>query len=126
MVAWWKKMFLTFGLLAAWLCGLIFIDGYGYASQYFWLSISALAIGFAAAPFWRFRYSSWYWPTIAGLILTHLVALYLQRSLAAYPELPPKGAVLGMLLIDCMASWGVMVAACWIITRRFPWQLSNQ
>lgn len=126
MMAWWKKMLLTFGLFAIWFCGLIFVGGYGYASQYFWSSGSALAIGFSVAPFWRLRYSSWYWPTIAGLTLIHLAALYLQGTFIAHPELPPKGVVVGMLLIDCMASWSIIVAACWMTTRRFPWQLSDQ
>jgi len=32
-MAWWKKMILTLGLLAAWFCGLIVVGSYGYASQ---------------------------------------------------------------------------------------------
>jgi len=89
-MAWWKKALLTLGLLAAWLCGLIFAGNYGYASQYFWLSGSALAIGFAVAPFWRFRSSNWYWPTAVVLALVHLAALYLERTFVAHRELPAK------------------------------------
>lgn len=125
-MAWWKKMLLTFGLLAVWLCGLIFVGSYGYQSQYFWLSGSVLAIGFAVAPFWRFRSSSWYWPTIIILGLIHLAALYFERTFVGHRELPPKGLVQGMLVIDCMASWSIMVGICWMTTRRFPWQLSDR
>ena len=125
-MAWWKKALLALSLLAIWFCGLIILGSYGYEGQYFWLSCSALATGFAVAPFWRLRYSNWYWPTIAVLGLLHVAALYFERALAGRSELPPKGVVQIMLLIDCMASWSIMVAVCWIMTRRFPWQLSDQ
>jgi hypothetical protein len=125
-MAWWKKALLTLGLLAAWLCGLIFVGSYGYASQYFWLSGSVLAIGVAVAPFWRFRSSNWYWPAVAVLGLIHLAALYFERHFVGHRELPPKVLVQGMLVIDCMASWGIMVGVCWMTTRRFPWQLSDR
>lgn len=123
---WWKKALLTLGLLMVWLCGLIFIGSYGYASQYFWLSGGVLAIGVAVAPFWRLRSSTWYWPTVVVLGFIHLAALYLERTFIGQRDLPAKGLVQGMLVIDCMASWSIMVGVCWMITRRFPWQLSDQ
>jgi len=125
-MAWRKKALLTLGLLAIWSCGLIFVGSYGYESQYFWISCSALAIGVAVAPFWRLRSSSWYWLTIAFLGLVHVAALYLERAFVGHRHLPPKGMVQGMLVIDCMASWSIMVGVCWVVTRRFPWQLSDQ
>jgi hypothetical protein len=125
-MVWWKKALLTLSLFAAWMCGLIFVGSYGYASQYFWLSGSLLAIGVAVAPFWRFRSSDWYWPTVVVLGLIHLAALYFERSFVGHRDLPPKGLVQGMLVIDCMASWSIMVGVCWMTTRRFPWQLSDE
>ena len=125
-MAWWKKALFTLSLFSAWMCGLIFVGSYGYASQYFWLSGSLLAIGFAVAPFWRLRSSDWYWPTVVGLVLIHLAALYFERDFVGHRDLPSRGLVQGMLVIDCMASWSIMVGACWITTRRFPWRLSDQ
>ena len=125
-MAWWKKaLLLRAGLPAVWVCGLNFAGSYGYPSQYFWLSASIAAIGFAVAPFWRFRSSNWYWPTIAAVGLIHLTALYFERQFIGRRELPPKGLFLGMLVIDCMAIWGIMVGVCWVTTRRFPWQLPD-
>lgn len=125
-MAWWKKVLLTLGLLAAWLGGMIFAGSLDYASQYFWFSCSGLAIGFAVAPFWRFRSANWYWATVIVLGVFHLAALYFERTFVGHRDLPAKGLVQGMLLIDCMASWSIMVGACWMATRRFPWQLSDQ
>ena len=125
-MVWWKKALLTLGLIAIWLCGLILVGSYGYEGQYFWFSFNALAISFAVAPFWRLRSSNWYWPTIAALGLVHIATLYFERTFVGHRELPSKGLVQGMLVIDCMASWSIMVGVCWIITRRFPWQLSDQ
>ncbi|MGI4881512.1 MAG: hypothetical protein ACRYG4_28960 [Janthinobacterium lividum] len=125
-MAWWKKALVTLGLFTAWFCGLFVVGSYGYSSQYFWLSISVLAIGGAVAPFWRFRSSNWYWPTIVALGLIHLAALYFERTFVGHRELPPKGLVQGMTVIDCMASWSMMVGVCWITTRRFPWDLPDQ
>lgn len=119
-------MLLTLGLLVVWLCGLIFVGPYGYASQYFWLSGSALAIGVAVAPFWRFRSSSWYWPTILVFGLIHLASLYLGRNFVGQRDLPPKGLVQGMFVIDCVAGRSIMVGVCWMTTSRFPWQLSDR
>ena len=42
-------MLMTLGLFAVWSCGMIFVGIYDYASQYFWLSGSVLAISFAVA-----------------------------------------------------------------------------
>jgi hypothetical protein len=125
-MAWWKKALLTLGSLVVWSCGLIFVGSYGYESQYFWLSGSALAIGFAVAPFWRLRFANWYWPTVVGLGLFHLAALYFEPTFVGHRELPTKVVVQGMLVIDCMVSWGIMVSICRMTTRRFPWQLSDQ
>lgn len=125
-MAWWKKALLTLGLLAAWSCGLVVVGSYGYESQYFWLSGSALAIGVAVAPFWRFRSSNWCWPTVVALGFIHLAALYFERTFVGHRELPPKGVIQGMLVINCMVSWSMMVGICWMATRRFPWQSSDQ
>jgi hypothetical protein len=125
-MAWWKKALATLSLLAIWSCGLILIGGYGYESQYFWFSGCALSIGVAAAPFWYLRSSSWYWPTIAVLALIHLGFLYFERQFISNRDLPSKGLVQGMFVIDCMASWGIMVAVCRIVTQRFPWRLSDE
>lgn len=92
----------------------------------FWLSGGVLAIGVAVAPLWRFQSSNWYWPTVVVLGLVHLVVLYLERTFVGHRELPQKGLVQGILVVDCMASWTIMVGVCWMANRRFPWQLSDQ
>jgi len=125
-MTWWKKVLLALCFFVAWFCGLILVGSYGYPSQYFWLTGSAFAIAVAVAPFWRFRSSNWYLPTIVILGLIHLVALHVERTLVGHRDLPPKGVIQGILVIDIMASWGVMVGICRISTGRFPWQLSDQ
>ena len=125
-MSWWKRALLTIGLFALWLCGLIVVGGHGYPSQYFWLSGSAVAIGFAVAPFWRFRASGWYWPTVAFLGAANLAALLIERAYISNPTLPAKGVVQGLIILDVMASWAVMVGICYLIKGRFPWQLTDQ
>ncbi|MEI6484679.1 MAG: hypothetical protein WCO11_00270 [Sphingomonadales bacterium] len=126
MMAWWKKMLLAFGLFFIWICGLIFIGSYGYTSQYFWVTGSVFAVTFGVSPFWRFRYSNWFWPTVFGLGLAHFFLLYLARDFVGERELPSKAMVQGLALIDIVASWSMMVGTCWISTRRLPWQQADQ
>jgi len=125
-MAWWKKALITLSLLAIWSCGLIFFGGYGYESQYFWFSGCVLSIRVAVAPFWHLRSSSWYWPTIAVLVVVHVGLLFFERRFIGNRNLPAKGLVQGIFVIDCMTSWGVMVAVCRVITQRFPWRLSDR
>lgn len=121
-MSWWKKMLITFGLFAVWFCGLIIVGGWGFPSQYFWTSGTFLAVGFAVAPFWRFRKSIWFWSTTMSLEVANLAFLYVERDNVANPDLPSKGIVQGLLLLDVMGSWGIMVGVCWLISRKFPWQ----
>ena len=104
-----------------WMVGLFVVGGWGYASQYFWASGCALAIGFAVAPFWRLRASIWYWPTVALLIFANLVMLYARRDYIAYRDLPSKGALEALFVVDCMACWLMMVGIAYLAERKFPW-----
>lgn len=122
----WKKALLALGLIALWACGLVVVGNQGYPSQYFWGSVAVTAIGFAVAPFWRLRASIWYWPAVALLGIANLAALYIERAYVSDPELPSKGVVQAILVVDCMASWSFMVIVCWLFSRRFPWQLPEQ
>ena len=123
---WWKKLLLVFGLFVLWFCGLIFVDGLGYPSQYFWVTGSMGAICFGVAPFWRLRTSIWYWPTVVLLIVANLATLYVEWTFISHPDLPSKGIVQTLFLLDCIASWGFMVGVCWLISRKFPWQFTDQ
>lgn len=123
---WWKRPLLALGLSALWFCGLVVVGGRGYPSEYFWLSVSALAVGFAVAPFWRFRASAWYWPTVAFLGAAHLAALAIERAYISNPTLPAKGVFLGLFVLDVMASWGVMVGVCYLLKGQFPWEMADQ
>jgi len=123
---WWKKIVITFGLFAAWFCGLIAFGERDYGSQYFWVSGCAMAIGFAVAPLWRFRSTGWYWPTVVSLGIAHLAALYSQPDFTSNPDLPAKGVVQGLFVLDCLASWAVMVAVCYFFVRKFPWQVPSE
>ncbi len=123
---WWQRMLLTFGLIILWAISLFIVGDWGFASQYFWFSACVAAIGFAVAPFWRLKASSWYWLTILFLAVSHLVALYFERSFIAEPHLPPKGIFQMLFLADVMASWAVMVGICWTVTRQFPWNITEE
>lgn len=125
-MSWWKKMLISFGLFAVWLCGLIIVGGWGYPSQYFWTSGTLFAVGFGVAPFWRLRSSVWFWPTAVVIEVANLAMLYADRNIVANPDLPSKGIFEGLFLIDCLGSWGVMVCVCWLFTRQFPWQLADE
>jgi hypothetical protein len=122
----WKKALVGFGSFIIWFFGLITAGEQGYASQYFWVSGCALAIGFAVAPFWRLRRSSWYWWTITAITTANLSVVYIMRARAAVVALPSKGTVQLMLLIDCLACWAVMVGVCYVIYRQFPWQMTSE
>jgi hypothetical protein len=122
----WKKALVGFGSFIIWFFGLIIVGDQGYASQYFWVSGCALAIGFAVAPFWRLRRSSWYWWTIATITIANLSVIYLMRARAAVAALPSKGTVQLMLLVDCLVCWAVMVGVCYAIYRQFPWQMTDE
>ena len=95
--------------------------GWSYSSQYFWASLCVASVGFAVAPFWRLRASIWYWPTVALLVLINLAALYLKRDFVALSDLPSKGAVQGLFVLDCMACWSLMVGVAYLFDRKFPW-----
>jgi hypothetical protein len=89
--------------------GLILVGGWGYPSHYFWGSGCLLSIGTAIAPFWRFRRSVWYWPSVTILIIINLAMLYGNEDYIAHRDLPSKGAVAGLFVLDCMACWLLMV-----------------
>ena len=123
---WWKKAVLSLCLFALWFCGLIVVGGKGYPSQYFWLSGSAFSICLAVAPLWRFRASVWYWSTVAFLIATNLATIYFARDYISNPDLPAKGVVQGLGVLDCMASWVVMVGVCYLVKGQFPWRVTDE
>ncbi|WP_277981521.1 hypothetical protein [Sphingomonas phyllosphaerae] len=112
-----------FGTFMTWFFGLIIVGEEGYASQYFWVSGCAFAVGSAVAPFWRLRRLAWYWCTIAFLTAANLSAVYVLRERAAEAALPSKGIVQLMLVFDGLVCWVVMVGVCFAIYRRFPWQM---
>ena len=118
-----KKALVGLSSFIIWFFGLIIVGEEGYASQYFWVSGCALAIGFAVAPFWRLRRLAWYWCTIAALAVANLSAVYIMRARAAEATLPSKGTVQLMLVLDGLACWAVMIGVCYAIHRRFPWQM---
>lgn len=118
-----KKALVGLGSFIVWFLGMIIVGEDGYASQYFWVSGCALAIGFAVAPFWRLRRSAWYWCTIAALTAANLSVVYVMRAQAAEATLPSKGMVQLLLLFDIMMCWFVMIRVCYAIHRRFPWQM---
>ena len=120
-MVWWKKAFLLIVAFVAWFSGLIVVGGWGYPSQYFWFSESILAIGCAVAPFWRRRGSTWYWPSVGLITIINLAVMYVERDYVAQRDLPAKGVVEGLLLLDCMASWLLMVGLAYLVDRRFPW-----
>lgn len=117
----WKKFFLFLICFAFWMVGLVVVGNWGYAGQYFWSSGSALCVGFAVAPFWHRRSSRWYWPTVVFLILANFVVLYFERNLIAYRNLPAKGIVQGIFVVDCMTCWALMVGIAYLCERKFPW-----
>lgn len=125
-VAWWKKAFLSLGFFVVWFFGLIVVGGQGYPSQYFWASGAVVAIAFAVAPFWRLRSLRWYWPTITLLVVSNLALLYLEGSAVGNRDLPAKGIVQLLFVLDCLTCWGVMVCVCWLSCRQYPWQLLDQ
>lgn len=120
-MVWWKKALLVIVALVAWFSGFIVVGGWGYPSQYFWFSASILAIGFAAAPFWRRRGSIWYWPSVALMVVINLALMYVERDYVTQRDLPAKGVVQGLLILDCMACWFLMVGLAYLTDRRFPW-----
>ncbi|MEG3155309.1 hypothetical protein [Sphingomonas sp. RB1R13] len=121
-MAGWKKPLLLIAAFVSWFSGLILAGGWGYPSQYFWFSASILAIAIAVAPFWRRRGSTWYWPSVALITGINLTLMYLKRDDLAQRDLPAKGIVQGLLVLDCMASWLLMVALAYLADRRFAWQ----
>jgi len=121
-MSWWKKAMLVLVGFVMWMLGLILVGGWGYARQYFWASECAVAIGFAVAPFWRRRRSVWYWPTVGLLIVIHLAIIYVNRDFVAVGDLPSKGAVQGLLVLDCLACWLLMVGIAYLSDRKFPWR----
>jgi hypothetical protein len=120
-LAWWKKALLILIGIVTWGFGLFVVGGWGYAGEFFWCSLSAIAIGFAVAPFWRHRRSIWYWPTVVILIVINLAVMYVERRHIFLDDLPSKGIVQGLVVLDCMACWGLMVGTAYLFDRRFPW-----
>lgn len=123
---WWKKLLLGFGLFAVWFTGLFVVGGWGYPSQYFWTTGTLIPLTAAIAPFWKLRGSSWFWPTTVLIEMSNLALLWVERGFVANPELPSKGVVKGLMVLDCVGDWAIMVGVCWVISRKFPWQLSNE
>ncbi len=119
---WWKKALLALAIFVIWFFGLAFVGGQGYASQYFWASFSALAVGFAVAPFWRFHTASWYRWTTAALATANITALYILRNRISIRDLPAKGIFELLLIVDCMSCWAIMVGVYYTLHRRLPWQ----
>jgi hypothetical protein len=120
-LAWWKKALLVLFCIVAWAIGLFVVGGWGYSGEYFWSSLSVTAVGFAVAPFWRLRASIWYWPTVALLVVVNLAALYIKRDYVTLGDLPSKAAVQGLLVLNCMACWSLMVGIAYLFDRKFPW-----
>jgi hypothetical protein len=120
-MVWWKKALFLIVAFVAWISGLIMVGSWGYPAQYFWFSASILAIGCAVAPFWRRRGSIWYWPSVALIIVINLAAMYVERDYVAQRDLPSKGVVQGLLVLDCISSWLLMVGVAYLADRRFPW-----
>lgn len=118
----WKKALILIGIFVAWSSSMIFADGKGYSSEYFWISCSLTAIAFAIAPFWHLRTSPWYWPAIGLVGALNLGALYLLRSCVSNPDLPSKGTVQGLFILAIVVDWSIMVAACWLVSRHLPWR----
>ena len=122
----WKLALLGIGLFLLWFYGLFAMGERGYDRQYFWASECLIALSFAVAPFWRLRTTRWYWAAILLLVPAHLGALYAKWAYISDSELPSKGIFKGIVVLDCMASWCVMVGICWLTTRRLPWQQPPQ
>ena len=120
-MVWWKKFALGALSFAAWVGGLIVLGGWGYASQYFWFSAAILAVAVSAAPFWRRRRSTWFWPSVALSIGANIVLMYVKRDFLSESKLPPKGIVEGMLIVDCSACWLLIVGVAYLTDHRFPW-----
>jgi hypothetical protein len=120
-MAWWMKFLVVIAALIAWFFGLILAGRLGYPSQYFWFSLASLAIGCAAAPFWRHRSSVWFWPSVALSVGINLAAIYLDRDFVAQVDLPSKGAVQALLVADCIGCWLLMVGFAYLADGRFPW-----
>jgi hypothetical protein len=118
---WWKKLLVVFSTFACWMVGLVTLGAWGYESHYFWASGCAVAIGFAVAPFWRLRTSIWYWPTVALFVFMNIIALIAMREYVVRAELPSKGIIQGLLVVDCMVCWLMMVGIAYSFERRFPW-----
>lgn len=119
-------MLLGLGLFVVWFTGLIIVGDKGYPSQYFWISGTIITVAFAVSPFWRLRSSKWFWPTAILIELANLTLLWLKRGLVANPELPSKGVVKGLMLLDLAGSWAVMAGVCWLFCKQFPWELSDE
>jgi hypothetical protein len=116
----WKSFFLFITAFLFWTVGLVIVGQWDYDAPYFWASECAIAIGFAVAPFWRHRRSSWYWPTIVLLSVLNLAALLLIGAVVEH-ELPSKGNLQLLSLADCMACWALMVGVARLADGRFPW-----
>lgn len=116
----WRGFFLFLIAFVLWAVGLIIVGQWGYDEAYFWASECAIAIGFAVAPFWRHRWSRWYWPTVVLLSALNLAALLLTGVVAEH-ELPSKGVLQLILLADCIACWALMVGVARLADGRFPW-----
>jgi hypothetical protein len=121
-MVWWKKALFAIFAFVAWISGLIVVGGWGYPSQYFWVSFSTIAIVVAAAPFWKRRCSIWYWPSVALMTVINLAVLYVERDYVAQSDLPAKGIVQWLVIVDCMACWLLMVGFAYLADRRFPWK----
>ena len=90
------------------------------------MTLGAVPIYVAASPFWRLRSMRWFWPSVIALIVLHLALLYHEYGFVALHDLPAKGTVQGLAIIDCLASWVFMAIMCWVFSRRLPWQLSDR
>ena len=120
-MSWWKKLLVVFSAFACWIAGLVTLGAWGYESHYFWASECAIAIGFAVAPFWRLRTSIWYWPTVALLVFMNIIVLIVMRDYVVRAELPSKGIIQVLLVVDCMTCWLMMVGIAYSFERGFSW-----
>jgi hypothetical protein len=121
-MAWWKKLLLGTCAFVLWAAGLGVAGSTGYPSQYFWCSAALIAIACAVAPFWRRRNAVWYWPSVGFLIIANVAAMYLERGYVAQTDLPSKGLVQLLVVIDCIACWLLMVGCACLVDGRFPWK----
>src|SRR5690242_14983209 len=121
-MAWWKKALVGTCGVVLWIAGLGLAGSLGYPSQYFWFSMAIIAIAGAAVPFWRHRNAVWFWPSVGLLVVANVAVMYFERDYVAQTDLPSKGVVQALLIVDCIACWLSMVGFAYVVDGRLPWK----